>query len=185
MSEDQTLADHSTLAQIYAKVTFQLNREGARAAAELFRGTPHKNRIAIPGIGVDCICLAIEIYRGGGMLPGSFALPQYSPRHGVARERNVAAIVFQRCCHFADLGVPAILEFGDLLIFKVGQVSNHVGVMIDGYCIHSAAGRGVRRSIVTSGFRRRIERVLRPVAPGLKCDPSTIDCLEVWREVEA
>ena len=152
----------------------EARKQSARDAAERFRGTPHRNRIAIPGVGVDCIFLALEIYWAAGIIPRC-GVPQYSPALGILRTRNVARDIFMRCAYFEDVGRNPELGFGDLIIFAVGRVANHVGVMIDGACVHSAARVGVLWTTPTAGFCDKIETVLRSRAEGLRCDPASID----------
>lgn len=152
-------------------------KQGARSVADSYEGTPHRNRIAIPGVGVDCIMLVIAIYRGARLIP-EFDLPQYKPNLGFFSERNIVGTIIQLCGDFEEIN-PARqrLQFGDLLIFKVGHQSNHIGIVIDNKCVHSAAGRGFRRSLITRRFLEEIQTVLRMVKPGIRRDPAKIDCL--------
>lgn len=155
-------------------------REAIRAVATKFEGTPHRDRIAIPGIGVDCIMLAIEIYRAAGIFP-EFTIPQYKTNHGIFRDHNILSVLFRDFAHFRQVGVPEI-DFGDTLVFRVGRYSNHVGVVVDGKCVHSIARTGVVCSTMTPGFLKKVEAVMRPERPGLKADPQTINTFTLYRE---
>lgn len=146
-------------------------RKAALAAAERWHGTPHHDRMAEPGVGIDCMNLVVEILRGAGVLP-QFDLPYYDTREGLFQWSDRLKFAFLKCghCAEADKRVP---EFGDVAVFKTIRVSGHCAFVTGPELIHAIGNRQVTRSRYTA-WQQRIDCLLRFTATGLKADPKTI-----------
>ena len=139
-------------------------------------GTPHRDRIAIKGKGIDCLNLMREIYVAAGILP-RFKFPYYNTRLGVGLDYNVmewaAGEVF-----YTTKVTNSQYRLGDLVIFRVGHQSNHVAVLLDaGQIYHSASGCGVRTDHLEV-VEDEIQSVLRFTSTGIKRNPETVNLRE-------
>ena len=112
----------------------------ARQIARAWAGTPHRHRIAVRGVGIDCIHLFREIYVGSGLLP-PFELPSYDVRLGLRVRHNVMEDALCAVAHFEAVN-PYEPAFGDVMIFRVGRTSNHTGVVQ--FCMGDGSVRGLR-----------------------------------------
>lgn len=141
--------------------------------------TPHKDRMAKVGVGIDCLYFVREVLVASGMLP-TWVFPYYRPVWGVGREFNVMERVFTKCCHARKLangdfyGSGEDWADGDVLVFAVGRQSNHVGIYMDGQVWHSAAGAGVRNVDLDEPIAASMQCVLRMTAPGFQFRPEEL-----------
>lgn len=120
----------------------------AKAEAESWIGTPHAHRACVRGVAVDCIHLALSIYKAAGLIQHDYTPPTYQ-RHTGIFERSSEILTALR-------GIPGVAfrlvsiedqtEDLDLVIFKTGGVSGHVGVIIGGEIYHALGGRAVTRN---------------------------------------
>lgn len=137
--------------------------------ARRWSGTPHKNRMAKPGVGIDCLHLLREMAVAAKWLP-PFAFPYYDPAWGFGRQVNVIERILVLCCHSRLLKQGEPLQDGDVMIWAVGRQSNHCGIFIAGEVWHAQASRLVQGEaledvgpfqsvvrITEAGFKRRPE----------------------------
>ena len=141
--------------------------------AKRWEGTPHRNRMAKPGVGVDCLHLLRALAVAAEWLP-PFQFPYYDPTWGIGRKSNVISRVILRCCHARALAATEPLATGDVAIWAVGRQSNHCGIVIAGDVWHAQAGRLVCGEPITEEMRARFETVLRIEAPGFHRRPETL-----------
>ena len=162
----------------------------AAAAAEIerWKGTPHRDRMAKPGVGIDCIGYVCEITRAAGLIP-AFTMPFYSPRWGIGRAFNVMERVLLKCFNVERITSPAEWRPGDLLIFKVGHQSNHIALLWqEGERFglwHSRVRAGVEFCDMSAEIRKEAQAALRFTAPGLLLDPATLtpDDFKAWAAI--
>lgn len=121
-----------------------LELEALRGTLLFWQGTPHRDRMAKVGVGIDCIGLVRECFVAAGLVE-PFELPYYNPRMGLGRANNVMERVFLACTDAVAIdpekGDPAD---GDVLIWRVGRQSNHCGIYLDGKAWHVMARAKVR-----------------------------------------
>ncbi len=152
----------------------------ARDVCNLYAGTPHRARVAIPGRragGVDCIHFVDRVLVGAGIIP-EHTLPGYDDRAGVFRQRNIIEDILVRHLAAEILPPDAPAEFGDIVICKVGRQSNHVGIVIDGDFWHVPGGGNCGNEALAN-WRARIQSLLRVTGTGLLADPSTLRASEI------
>lgn len=149
----------------------------ARATAEKWAGTPHRDRMAKVGVGIDCLYLMREIAVDAGILP-AWDFPYYHPGWGVGRQFNIIERIFTKCCHVERATTEEInegrLQFGDILVFRVGRQSNHVGMAMDGRCFHSQARHLVTFTPLAEPVIDRLQSVLRFTDAGFKMRPENL-----------
>lgn len=146
----------------------------ALECAERWHGTPHRDRMAKVGVGIDCIHFVREVMIAGG-ISEPFDCPYYLPRWGVGRDNNVMERLLLRCFE-AEL-VPYHMEpvqDGDVLIFQVGRQSNHCGIVIGGQCWHSQAKYVVHPIPMTPELLCRLQAVVRLTACGPRFRPEEL-----------
>lgn len=148
-------------------------RQRAIAYAHDMRGTPHVDRIAIKGVGIDCVHFVSGVIIASG-ISESFRLPFYKPQWGIGRRNNVLERVTLDCLHCHVIDEREYLQFGDIAIFKVGRQSNHVGVILDGDLWHVRLGRMVEPEPVTIPLLQTLQAAIRIDATGLKKRPESL-----------
>lgn len=144
--------------------------------ARRWEGTPHRDRMAKPGVGIDCLFFLRELAVFAGVLP-PFQMPFYRPIWGVGREFNVIERVLLTCCHAVKLDPAEPLQDGDAVIFTVGKQSNHVALVLDGMLWHSVADQGVTADPLTTG--QPWQSVVRLTAPGFIRRPETLTAADL------
>lgn len=164
-------------------------------AAKRYQGTPHRNRIAVAGEGVDCIRFVLAVLQEAGITPGH-RLPFYDERLGAFRRRNVMEAVFLRFLDAEALPPDTPGEFGDLVICKCGRQSNHVGILLENdhptredprerkfslTAFWHVPARGFVGPDDWEQWRDRVQSLVRIRSVGLRGDPGKL----TWREVRS
>lgn len=107
-----------------------------RAAALRWVGTPCRHRCAKPGRrgGVDCICLAGAVMAEVGYIEhfDPAGLPLYSLDWSSHNREDVLTPALHAFLGgaYAVIDDPAALQVGDVVIFRVGHVPHHLGIML-------------------------------------------------------
>lgn len=168
-------------------------RQRAQEAAQRFQGTPHRNRICLPGEGVDCIHFVLAVLQAAGVTP-HHRLPFYDERLGAFRQRNVMEAVFLRFLDAEALPPDSPQAFGDVVICQCGRQSNHVGIVLENDLpTRESPGRGQLTTtafwhVPARGFvgpddwgqwRDRVQSLIRIRSVGLRGDPGKL----TWREI--
>jgi cell wall-associated NlpC family hydrolase len=137
---------------------------------ERWRGTPHRHRIAIPGQGIDCIHLTFKILQAAGILPFC-KLPSYDEQWGVGNKNNIAQEVMEDIAHCRPTDQAAN---GNILIWKVGRQSNHMGILLQEKAVHAQAGSFVD-AVPFSEIAPRLQSMLRFTKAGFKHRPELLN----------
>lgn len=149
----------------------------ARASCARWRGTPHRNRIAIKGGGIDCIRFIAEVLIDAGVVDRR-PLPSYPLSWGVASPESRMGLVMAQMMDVERIPVsdwtPA---FGDICIFKVGSQSNHCGIVIDGEVWHVSRNHAVGPEGLEH-CRPRLQEALRIRRPGWTREPGSVNLME-------
>lgn len=153
-------------------------QELARRECARWAGTPHFNRLAVPGQGVDCIHFVKAILAAAGIIP-DFRLPWYDERLGALRTSNILETLLVEHLH-AEARPPDAGQFGDVVICKAGRQTNHVGILIDGKMWH-VPGRGRVGGDSWSQWRERTQSLVTITAEGYRMTPAGL----TWPEIHA
>lgn len=146
-------------------------KEIARNALRRWHGTPYKNRIAVVGVGVDCINLVCEILYEAQVIPRA-SFSGYDTDLGMWAESTRLQDTMLRCLNAE--WVTSDFEFGDIFIMKTGTRSAHCGFYSDdGYIWHSLSRRCVTRSDF-SLWKREILGMVRIVKTGFRMSPNNM-----------
>lgn len=136
-------------------------------AAKPWIGTPFHANASVKGAGVDCVCLAAAIYRELGILE-DFRPPPYRLDAGANLPQSMVHEYLAKTGRFQSLELPAEIQAGDLLCFRVKSthVDHHVGLAVSSrQFVHAAEKAGVVLSDMQDSFyRRRLSAVFRPIA---------------------
>lgn len=143
-------------------------REKALASCQKWLGTPHVNRVAVPGVGIDCVHLVHEIMKDCDLLPEA-DLGRYTLMDGMYNPSDYLKRVFLTACIAEELTIDRP-EFGDIVIFKTGKVSAHCGFYTPGFVWHSLSNRAVIKS-AWSNWKHEAECLIRLTYPGFKIPP--------------
>ena len=135
-------------------------------AAQRWIGTPFHARASVCGHGVDCVQLAAALLSEGGF--GDHALPkEYDVDFGDHADKSPLLWWFVNA---EWLGVTDMSDTlpGDVVLFRVGRVANHCGVIIgDRQFCHCLRGHGVMLSRLDDPtYSRRIVMAFRPPGGG-------------------
>jgi cell wall-associated NlpC family hydrolase len=169
-------------------------RSLAQAAAQRFQGTPHRNRLCLPGEGVDCIRFVLAVLQAAEILP-PHRLPFYDERLGAFRKRNVMEALF--LSHLDAEGLPTDTppEFGDVVICQCGRQTNHVGILLENdhptretdgarQLSHTAMwhvpGKGHVGPEAWEIWRPRAQSIVRIRSAGLRDNPGKL----TWRQIK-
>lgn len=110
-----------------------------------WRGTPHRNRMAEVGVGIDCVHLLHEVITDAGVVQTRVQFGGYDVQDGQFDVSERLQNIVQDCLHVAPASIEQ-MEFGDIVIFKTGKRSGHLG-FYDGASIwHALADRCVTKS---------------------------------------
>lgn len=133
--------------------------------AETWTGTPFYPRQAIKGAGCDCVAMALAIYQRAGAVPPTVELPAgYKVGNSDHLDRSLVLDWLSGSGLFNPVAEwPAS---GDLVVFRVGRVVHHCGVMLDGHDFMSVTrGYAARRyDIRDSTWHNRFAGAWRPCA---------------------
>ena len=126
----------------------QAQIDSARREAESWIGTPHVHRACVKGLAVDCVHLAVSIYKAAWLMPLDYEPPTYQ-RHTGLFERSSEILDALKTIPGVSFGVfpvSAQVQDLDLIIFKTGGTSGHVGVILGDEIFHALGGRTVTRN---------------------------------------
>jgi hypothetical protein len=156
------------------------HRTKARETLEKWRGLRHINRQANPGKGIDCIRLVLEVYFDNELLERK-PLPNYPNTWGLASPENVMAAGLAAAAEFQRIPIADWQpEFGDLVVWKAGSQSNHIGIVADGVIWHVMTGGKVGPSPI-SPVKRRCQEALRLTKKGWRLDPADLNMKDFIR----
>ena len=92
--------------------------------AKLWLGTPYHHMGRIKGVGVDCAMLPAEVYSAVGLIP-RFEVGYYPMDW--AQHRNEERFMGQVLEYAHKVEEPL---HGDLVLFRIGRVFNHSGIVV-------------------------------------------------------
>lgn len=141
----------------------------ARKEAARWIGTPHRDRLAKLGIGIDCINYVNEILIATEIVPRA-PIGHYNTIIGLHEPSDRLKRAIKLCVECDDYPATTAPEFGDIVIFKTGKFSGHCGIIIDGAICHSLANRTVTQSLFAE-WQHEIDCFLRIKAIGLIGEP--------------
>lgn len=132
------------------------------ASALRWKGTPFQARARLCGAGVDCVQLAAALIEEAGLATG-LVFPPYAVDFGDHADTSPVLVWFD--AHPEWQPIPAAdVQPGDVVVFQVGKVANHVGVALGNqrFC-HCLRGHGVLISRLDDPtYARRWVRAYRP-----------------------
>ena len=111
--------------------------------------TPHHNGACVKGAGVDCGKFPIAVYAVAGVIE-PFEAPSYPPDFHLHNGREwylETVLKFGR-----ELPGGELPQKGDFVLYKIGRVYSHGGIVIDWpQIIHAYVGQGVVLADGTQG----------------------------------
>lgn len=152
--------------------------ELALAEARAWQGTPHKNRVALRGQGVDCIRFVCQVLAAAGVIEVP-RFPFYDERLGVLRARNVIEDIL--LAHLdATACEPVEPQDGDVVVCRCGRQTNHVGIFLAGDMWH-VPGKGAVGPEPWGPWEARAQSLVRIHSTGYKVPPGTL----TWDAIRA
>ena len=149
-----------------------MNTDAIKPIADSWLGTPFRPHAKVKGAGVDCVNLAIAIYREAG-LPLEVTLPQYGMKDAKFRAgHGPCRIWLDACPLFACVWKPEdevpmpSLSTGDCLLIRIERSDHHLGIVVDeSQFVHAIRDYGVMFSAIQdSTYLRRFVSIYRPNA---------------------
>ena len=93
-------------------------------------GTPYHHKAAVKGVGVDCAMLVGSVAKSLKLLDSSVPFPNYSTQwHLHNREELMLSMLQEYGC--IEINPKEDCKVGDILTFKYGRVSSHLGILIN------------------------------------------------------
>ena len=116
-----------------------------RAEAPTWKGTPHRNYMSLKGIGTDCVHFVVMMYKAAGLVTPDYKIPAYSPNEGLHNASTRIQEIVRGAFEVQEVSISNVRD-GDLLVFKNGKTSGHVGIYLDGEVWHALGGSCVTNS---------------------------------------
>lgn len=113
----------------------------AQATLHKWHGTPHCDRAAVEGSGIDCAMLVNEILIDAGIVP-RVEFPAYSTVDGSHNQSARLAKAIESLLHVQQVSIDAP-EFGDIAVCRTGKASAHVMFIAGDRIWHSLVNVGV------------------------------------------
>jgi len=114
----------------------------AEATCAKWHGTPHRDRVAIVGAGIDCVMFVNEILADAGIIE-RVEFPAYPIADGIHEPSHRLAKAIENFLHVESATLDAA-QFGDIGVGVTGQGrSAHILFVGNGRVWHSLAGVGV------------------------------------------
>ncbi|WP_416909314.1 MAG: peptidoglycan endopeptidase [Polymorphobacter sp.] len=110
-------------------------RAAVVAAARACVGTPFRPQGRVPGLGLDCVGVALAAARAAGGAARDWPLPPY--RLGGDHDASMLATLQAIGCTPVDRGEP-----GDLLVLAPRPRLRHLGILTGSGLVHAHAGLG-------------------------------------------
>lgn len=140
-----------------------------------WKGTKYGHRIAVPGVGIDCVHLVGEVLIAAGIVERR-TFGGYSVDEGVVTTSTKLREAFMATLHL-ELVDPDAPEFGDIIDFDNGTgVTAHCAIYENGNVWHSLSGRGVTKSDYAVR-RRRVAALMRITQEGYRMNPEAATLL--------
>lgn len=133
-------------------------KELAIATLKKWHGTPHRDRLAIVGVGIDCAQLINEVLIDSGIVQ-RIELGAYDTADGLHNVSHRLARAIELLLHVQRVSTDNP-EFGDIAIYKTGTRSGHCAFITGREVFHSLAGVGVTHGQYRL-WRHQIEFVYR------------------------
>lgn len=146
-------------------------KERAGACCRKWHGTPHADKIAILGVGIDCIHFLTEIIFDT-MIAERREFSGYKLDHGLHSVSQRLSRALEASLHVERVTAEDT-TFGDVWIFRTGGRSGHCG-FYDGHTVwHALSGHRVTPS-QGNHWIREVEFFYRFTGIGWKQEPQTV-----------
>jgi cell wall-associated NlpC family hydrolase len=126
-------------------------RDAIDRIADEWIGTPFHDNAELKGIGVDCARLLKCVFTEAGQID-DFALPHYSAQHFLHQTEEKFLGWVQK---FAREIALADVQYGDIVLYKVGHVYSHGAIVVEPglpHIVHAwFRSRRVRRALYLEG----------------------------------
>jgi hypothetical protein len=126
----------------------------------------------IKGKGVDCLNLIAAVLGEAKIVEPVKRLPSYPLAWGLMSPENVLGKGLGQVLTARRLD-PSGFKFGDIVVFKAGRQSNHVGIIVDGRLWHVMTGGTVQPTLIARHIGG-IQEIVRLIDRGWKKDPNTV-----------
>lgn len=142
-----------------------------RQNCEYWEGTPHRNRVAVHGVGIDCLRFHFSNWVASTNIP-AFKFPYYKTMDGMFNESNLMRDIMLQAFHVEQIDKYEP-QFGDAVVFRTGSESAHIGTFVDDRLWHSLAGQRVQWCFYNN-WLKKIDCLIRLTQPGAKIDPKEV-----------
>jgi hypothetical protein len=144
----------------------------ARQSFAKWHGTPHRDRIAIVGVGIDCINYIVEILTDATIVDRR-PFNGYKLDHGTFKQSQRLHAAVTNALHVVPLAHDAPPEFGDIWSFATGQRSGHCAIVGED-CLWHAMGNNRVTFTELARWKPELDTAYRITSCGWKTDPQTV-----------
>jgi hypothetical protein len=144
----------------------------ARLSFAKWHGTPHRDRLALVGVGIDCINLIAEVLTDAGIVQRR-PFTGYKLDHGTHRQSQRLHAAISNALHVEALPSGAPSEFGDLWSFSTGNRSGHCAIVGDGVIWHAMGNNRVTFTELER-WQPELDKAYRLTDLGWYVDPQTV-----------
>lgn len=142
-----------------------------------WRGTKHRDHLALPGKGVDCINFVCAVAKEAGIVE-EFKMPRYNVNLSRRGASDILINSVSSVSSVEKIEDINTAQFGDIAVFKSHYCCNHVGIVIEEHGIQYLWH--VRSGSFVEPFPYQCEKkfvlcLLRFKDLGLTADPSKLN----------
>jgi NlpC/P60 family putative phage cell wall peptidase len=128
---------------------------------ESWMGVPWRHRSHTKG-GCDCVGFVYGVYTALGVT-SRVEIPAYQRDWHIHRKEELMKDVLAAMRNFIQIQ-DGEFKTGDLVLFRYGQASAHVGIVFERGFYHAPTNLYVMRSPIKDGsFQKRLQYIFRPV----------------------
>ena len=136
--------------------------EELRRELEEWIGTPWRHRVAVKGLGADCIYFVAGVFHNLKVFNFEIAhKPDYPPDWHLHNTRELLMETIKRSVPVVEISLDEIRN-GDIILSHYGKAASHASIYLDGFlyhCIHP--GGVIKASFDDRNWREKMRFALR------------------------
>lgn len=139
-----------------------IKRANLHAELESWLGTPWRHRVAVKGVGADCIHFVAGVFHNLGIIDfGSINVPDYPPDWHLHNTRELLLEEMDKHFKTKLIEIPRV-EDGDVILSHYGKAASHASIYFEDFLYHCIRPGGViKASFFDRAWRDRMRWALR------------------------
>lgn len=113
-------------------------------------GTRWVHAQAVKGAGVDCIHFPLKVYQELGVIDSKLKIPPYPRDWAIHNSESLLEKGLEEAEHVTKVIDDSGIQVGDILVFKTGKTTGHVGICVgEDMMVHAQVRYGVIQEKIT------------------------------------